>query len=296
MHPQRSTPWGLPVLFAVPLALLVWQYAQRRTTLVRSIAAAFALWMLLPSPFLVPRASRPASHDVGILFDAARDRLDWRDASGIRGRVQIDLPIELTGRERDQLDASLTDITVQTGHQTLHPDAYVTSRRGADWLELSLTEPEMRALGATPVTVRAGLELRVYEEQTTLKLHRSDGWTPVPAVGCLRVMDNAGWPVVVRRMPLYDHEPKLVYTMPLKYSANFLTAESSGIYPRDIARIHLSPVITFVAGFGMSTGRQPTDQTKLLVGDEVTVKVERPVALVNRTLTIDSVRLEDWVL
>ena len=46
----------------------------------------------------------------------------------------------------------------------------------------------------------------------------------------------------------------------------------------------------------MRGARRPRQQSVKIMPDEVTATVERPVALVKRSLTIEGVRLADWAV
>src|SRR2546429_6485166 len=102
------------------LALLLWQYARRNTTLVRVLAFALAAFGLGPS-VLPPKAiaqANPATQapakypEIALAFVPERGRLGHGGASGERNKVQVDIPIQLSGPNPDLLYWQIAAITI----------------------------------------------------------------------------------------------------------------------------------------------------------------------------------------
>jgi hypothetical protein len=305
MRPMEDRPaWSVALCFLPPLALVAWQFARRRTVWARAIAAAGFVWLIVPTAWMgrseaagIRETGAPTRPDPGIRF-ADRQRLDWRDLNEVPDTVQVDLPVELTGRDHDLLNGILLDLSVQSGAYSWRPfwswHTGLTARRGGDWLEMHVPQRDAERILQGSARVRAEFAIIVYELQATIALARGAPWTRVPGFGDLRAYDVER-PMVVRRTALFDHEQRLIYTARLKGSGMVMRAESSGVFPGRLAMIHLTPVITFAAvldaaGTPIPTFGKPPDW------DEVTVNIERPIALVKRSMTLEGVRLADWVV
>jgi hypothetical protein len=292
----RSGFQGAALLFGVSIGLLLLQYARRRTQLARSIIGAFAAWSLIPVVWPnveIAETGTVPPPAVEARFVPGRQPLDWRDGSGAMDRVEVSLPVELTGRERELLQWVLVDLRIESSGHAWHPRrewrTNLMNRRDSDWLEIALREEDFRRFQAQTVTVRAEFAVWVYEHRKTTNLRLGSGWQPVDGVGYMRFDEDHGELMGVRRTPLANHEAELIYTIPVERSEAPLRGEVRGVYPPNDFELHVMPVITWAAPFGNSAGARPS-------GNQVTLNVLRPVAFVKRSLTIEGVRLADWVV
>jgi hypothetical protein len=306
----RETPWavpGLALFLAVPAGLLVWQYARRRTVLMRWLAAGsvicFGVSMARSSPEIAETG--PPQPDVGIRFDARREPLSPRSGSGMPDRVEVNLPVELTGRERDLLNGILFDLQVQHRGRTWHPRwdwrTNLTRREDSDWLKIAFREDDYQRLQNDSVTLRAEFAIWVYERHPAVALRRGEEWQRIEGMGYARVNSDRGGVSVETRTALHEHEQKLIYTMPMLWIGTLMRGESSGIYPPSAFDLHMTPVMTFATplaapgmGYRSWTRRMKPGEEQPRPPD-VTVQVLQPVALIKRTLTIEGVRLSDWM-
>jgi hypothetical protein len=306
-RPVTNPPiaWELALIFVVPL-----QFALRRTTLVRSVVVAGLLVTAIP--FRVSRADIPEVGspvpEVAIRFDPSRQRLDWRNGAQARDRIEVNLPIDLTGRRRDLLNGTLVDLEITDRGQVWHPRpdwrANLTRRDDADWLEIAFREPDYRRFKNDAVRVQAEFAVWVYEPQTTVTLRRGAGWQPVDGMGYARLdPDPPHLPLVTWRTPFSVQEQKLVYTIPLLGTNEVQRGESSGIYRPSNIDMHISPVVTQSGRFFPASYVDPRTWIQPAKPGEpqprppdATLQVLRPVALVRRWLTIEGLRLADWVV
>ena len=312
-----GTPGGFPAMWvralylAVPSALLIWQYAQRRTQVVRCLAAPVFVLLAVPAVWpdsKIPVAGKAPQPDIEIRFDSSRQRLAdgpwWPEV--MRDRVEVNLPIELTGRERDLLNGALVDLRVNDRGQIWHPRrdwrTNLTRREDRDWLEIAFREEDYQRLKNDAVTALAEFAIWVYERQSDITLRRNGDWQRIEGVGFARIQSDMGGVWVERRTPFHDQEQKLLYSMPLLWFGGVIRGESSGIYPPSPLEWHLTPVVT--SATPLSAPEMGTRSVRMKMSPwqepprppDVNVQVLRPVALLKRTLTIEGVRLADWVV
>jgi hypothetical protein len=214
--------WG-PVCLWVGggLALVAWQYARRRTALVRVAIAGFgvaglalAMWQR-PTKAIPPTPEHP---EFAARFDFQRAPLDRESATGTRNKVQVDLPIEFTGRKREQVEWDLASLCFvpEGGPEWCTPwsyDSRAMSRKEADWMELQLDSGVFARLSQAPVRIRASVAALLYEHRAAHDLRLGSGWTDVPGLGKVMLAFDQRWPVplLVWRFPLRYPTEKLVF-------------------------------------------------------------------------------------
>ncbi len=260
--------WGPGIFFiGGALALLLWQYARRGTAPARAfVVAAYALnlassfWSTRPIPPAVWERAVPAARypEVAVTFAPARGRLNRLGASGAPNKVQIDIPIELTGRKRDLLRYDIAAVSIQPEHgNAWSPDnrnSYtgVASREDADWIELFLDGKDFQRLNREPVKMHALLGVTVYEEQASLQLRQGDGsWTKIPGFGNVRT-DSAmipGMALLWWRSPMHSPPGRFVCSIRDPASDILYQAEWAAMYPGASDNLHISPVVSFAASF-----------------------------------------------
>jgi hypothetical protein len=286
---DAATLWFTLALIAIPAALIVWQYAQRRTWLVRSIAAAAYMASLIPNASSVSVIGTPHP-EIAIQF-APDIRRDPPFGSGHRQHgVELAIPIAITGRYRNLVEPSLINARIQSGgfewqaNRDWYNNLTVT---GSDWLRLAIPKADFDRLKQTRAIVQAEVAINVYEVESQTTLPAGGPWLSLGAAGQARLRWKGRFLGAERRMALFDPGYKLVYGLPTPIRREWGTiseATSVGIYPRDLAEVHMSSVFFYTTGLG-------SEQFGY-----INLLVERPVARIKWTLTIRDVRLDDWVI
>jgi hypothetical protein len=301
--------WGETILYAsAVIALLLWQYARRQTGLARAILLAVVAWLFLADTAWPPRLiawapqQQPVEYpDVAVVFAPQRSRANV----GVRENVlQVDIPIELTGRNRDLLDSEMASVSVEPAHGAAWSSAwnyYVHFRQqsGADWMEFHIDPQDFQRLNGGPVTVRAVFGVVVYEPQSTTRLAPGGGWTDIPGFGkiTIRADGAAGYPgywMLWWRVPFREPEQKFVYTMHDTDSGVDLKGDHSFSYPPHSQIAFMSPEVFFAAvSDGLGSSKQLGKPLSRNAYCEFTL--ERPIALIRRDLEIPNIRLGDYV-
>jgi hypothetical protein len=284
-----STLWLTLLLMAVPIALLLWQYARRRTWLVRGVAAAAYLSTLIAPASSISEIGAPHP-EIGIRF-APEVRLNAPFGSGRqRNVVEVAIPITVTGRERNLVESTLITARVQSGSfqwQTRWNWNNNLISTGSDWLQLTIAKQDFDRLKQAPAAIQAEVAINLYDLESTTSLPEGGPWTSLGAAGQARLRWNGSFLGAERRMALYDPGYKLVYELPTAVRTGYTTVSqvtSVGIYPRSISEEHMSSVLFY--GTSVANVRF----------NYVNVQVERPIGRIKRTLTIPNIRLEDWVI
>jgi hypothetical protein len=299
--------WRWTMLYAGgAMALLLWLYACRRTGAARAILAAVLVWALVQSgwpPHAIawapPNQLAPAEHpEIALVFAPQRGRLGMAGASNLNDKVQVDIPIELTGRGRDLLDVEMASVSVQpergaawTSAWNWHIDA--SQRLGKDWIEMHLEPSVYQRLNAGPVKVRAVFGVVLYETETTTRFSPAGGWTNVPGFGKIRIGSDpgySGWWWLWWRAPLREPQRKFVYSVRDPDSGVVYRGEHSATYIAEIA--NMSPEVFYAT---LPGERGPIERDKPLSKNAVCeFTVERPTALIRRDLEIPNIRLGDY--
>jgi len=276
------------------IALLLWQYATRHTTLVR--ASAFGLFAIgtIPS-FLPPKPITPGAAPAPTKYPeitagfASERRPTPEGFAGMQDKVQVDLPIQLSGRDRNLLDWNLAAvrITPEIGEPwTSQWNWFI--RASDDWVYLVLDPQVFQKLNQGKVRVQAALGIVVYETESVTKLPRAAEWKRIPDFGFVGLWANTSGPVLWWRTPLHLPSQSFSYTIHDPYPS-FLRAQWSGPYPPSGEMPFISPVVfqtaTFIPG--------PPERAEGVAGEFV---LQRPVALIRRDIEISNIRLADYVV
>jgi hypothetical protein len=291
-------PWLGPVAL---LVLLGWHYACRRTPTVRAIAAALAALWLLSVPAANTLALKAPSStgfpEVSVVFAPDRGRFVPNPAEAGRSDLQVDVPVDVAGRDPELLGCQLESIEITPLHgapwhagSNSNSSAYEVWHGGKDWIEMRFAGPLLRRLAAGPVTLRAVLAVTVFEQHTVRFAH-SRSWHPIPGFGVVRVQSfGSDAPVLLRRVPLGDPAANWSYSVE-QPGKGILRQEE--IFGWSGPSWQMSPVTDF-ALYG-SPG-SPLLPTPLPPGAQIVLTAKQPVASLRRELTIASLRLSDYTV
>jgi hypothetical protein len=300
--------WCGTILYAGgAMALLLWLYARRRTGAARAIVAAVVVWALVQSAW-PPRAvawaaqkqPAPAEHaEIAVVFAPQRGGLVMAGGSWANDKVQVDIPIELTGRSRDLLDVEMASVSILPEHGAVWSSAWnwhvnASKRRGKDWMEMGLEPQVFQRLNGGPVKVRAVFGVVVYETETTTRFAPGGGWTDVPGFGRIAIRSSSGYPFwwLWWRAPLREPQRRFIYTVRDLDSGVVYRGEHSGDYPPTVTTASIRPE-AFLAS--SPDERVPLEMEKPLSKNAVgEFTVERPIALIRRDLEIPNIRLGDY--
>jgi hypothetical protein len=301
--------WSFEILFVIgAVALLLWLYARRRAERVRALAIgaclmwfAWSAWTsraIPPSVWEKPVAADTRYPEMSVAFDPARGRFDgW--SGGPPNRVEMDIPIELRGGNRELLTMQLAALDLQSEHGDHMPAVrnYRPQMRefvDADWIQLFLDQKVFERFNRGPVSFRAMFGVTVYEETTRIQWPAAGDWQNAAGLGKVRIIGNAlGAAGLWWRAPVRSPSLRFVCSVHIPdpgYTSH--RAEWAPRYPFVSDYIHVSPVVSFAAPFlypHAPRGPLPGDATADLI-------LERPVALVRRDLMIENIRLQDYVV
>jgi hypothetical protein len=290
------------------MALLLWLYARRRTGAARAIVAAVLVWGLVESAWAPPaiawaaqNEAAPAEHpEIAVVFAPQRGGLGMFGASGVKDKVQVDIPIELTGCGRDLLDVEMASVSILPEHGAAWSSAWnwyvnASKRRGQDWIEMHLEPRVFQRLSGGPVKVRAVFGVVVYETETTTRFAPGGGWTNVPGFGKIAIRSDSEYPSrwwLWWRAPLRDPQQKFIYTVRDPDSGVVYRGEHSRNYPPTVTTASIRPEAFFASS---PDERVPLDMEKPLSKNaRCEFTVERPIALIRRDLEIPNIRLGDY--
>jgi len=228
IHPDSRSwfeAWGAGVLFgAGGLSLLLWQYARRRTAVVRAVVIALLAWGLISSawpPRAVARATAaqppvpPAEYpEIAVVFAPEHGR---PNRPGLSSGIDVFIPIELTGRNRELLLYQLGAVSITPeGGEAWSPAGwgyFNDPSGGRDWISLSLDRPVFERLNRAPVKLQAVFGVIVYEKQSVVKLRPGGEFAKIPGFGAVAIPENSRFPLVSWRAPLQLPSEKIVYTI-----------------------------------------------------------------------------------
>jgi hypothetical protein len=288
---------GDVVFLAIGVAIIVWQYGSRRTTVARAVAVALVIFemgsAILPPKAIARTGETPRHPEIRFAFAGDRAPLGPGGASGERNKVPVCIPVQLVGTDRDLLDWHIAAITIVPEQGEPWTERWNWSLRGvnrlgAEWLELSLNPEVFEKLNRRPASLHAVVGVIVYEQQMATKVRARNVWTPVPGFGFVMLRSEPD-PVLWWRVPISYPSQKFVYSVRSRGSSNLSHGEWSGNYPSSYIMAQISPVVSFATSFSTS----PQGITEDLEGDFVVV---RPIDLIRRDLEIPSIRLGDYVV
>ena len=296
--------WGLTFLYVCGvLALLLWQYARRQTAVVRAIAIAiYACCVLLPAwpskPIAASNAqAQPARFpEVSVFFARSRGALRPAELSGTPDQIQVDIPIELSGRRRELLECELASIRLAAENGDAWASSWnwsvnAATRRGEDWMEFHLDPKVFQKLNRGPVELQAVLAVTVYVRQASATLRTRGEWTKVPGLGAVAVEGGPYSNYLWFRVPLQYPTEKLTWSIRGLDSAEVYRGQWAGSYPPD-SNIHISPVASYATAVE-TKHHMPVTLPQQFEGE---LMVDRPIGIVRRDLRIPAIRLGDYVV
>ena len=225
-----TAPWLLP---AAGFSLLVWQYARRRTILVRVLAVALGI----AAPFVMAGAMgrmapsyRPAVQDDpkyrSVTVQLAAD-------PGQANPVIVDrlinplirITVKFGGWPRDLMTWRLLRVTAtapeagsrvwDSGEQPRLSMSTTSDGRDLMWLPLTLPS-QMWIPAAAPsnrVDLSLSMALDLYEHLDSAALRRDGSWTHVPGFGNVRWLEDARGAHLVWRTALKPGAPGWTYSL-----------------------------------------------------------------------------------
>lgn len=292
--------WAVALLYpGAELALLLWQYARRQTAVSRAGVAALVVYALAPllwpvsMPLAAPQQDR--YREIRVSFAPNRGLLTSGGFFPRRSQVEIDIPIEFTGRNREFLNPELAFavLTPSEGEpwKTRWNWYNCLNARGGDWLELHIDAQAYQRLSVKPVAVHAIFAVAAYETESTTKLRAGQTWTPVPGFGSVMPVRDGGSTLLYWRRSLHEGTERLVCSLG-NSGAPAAIAEGEGVYPAVVWQFQFSPVVFFAVPFEVPGTQQ---NARVPPNAEGEVTLERPVALLRRDLDIRNLQLGDYV-
>jgi hypothetical protein len=300
--------YTLAVVALAALAILIWQYAYRRTTAARVAAGALVIAVGLGAPFSWTRAfsiqsrfsSQPTAGNT--IHAGWNTGFQWMTRALVRDGhgADLNIPLQLTG-VANNLAAKPEGISfsIETpGGTVWHssgPRGNVTSTGQLIALRATLDESFYRAIKDQPVAIRGDLYLTLYGNRRETKVPVRGPVQNVPGMGLCRA--TSGW------SPGGGGDGKLGGP-PATY---FLTCYA-GIRPRAekvaiVFEPHPRVVAEFDTRFPASYSPLPAELSIMPLSassaystyqgplDAVTVSSEEPVAFVRAPLLIEGLRL-----
>jgi hypothetical protein len=273
---RDGAPWLLPV---TAVALAVWHYARRRTTLARVLAFALVPW----TPFLtVPSLARnthtiasydPKFRNVTIQFDPGRGH---RFPGGSEDRIFI--PVMIGGWPKDLVACR------PLGGASFDRSQYcdTSGADGSAWLVLTPAPwlPEEGDL-ALP------LDLDVYEQAGSSVSVPADGeWVRIPGFGGVRLVEGAMQRSLIARTPLTPAGPEWSFRLGVR-TEDYLWGPLSG----DTAPEFPNP---FAFRMGSVGYRQSWVYPRGALPPPLVFTAVRLAAVLHRELKIPHFRLWDY--
>jgi len=296
--PLEWVRWSYTLMLAALAApaILIWQYAKRRTIAARVIAIAIVIVMGLGAPFSYTQAfaiqqrfsRQPAAG--ATIRTGWNNGFQWMTRALIRpGRgVDLNVPLQLTGLP-DQLDAKPEGLTFSIeapGGAVLRPASQpsrnVTSTGQLIALRATLPESFYRAVKEQPITIRGEIDLTLYGNRRETKVPIRGGLRAVPGMGLCTATGgppatyflscNAALRPRADKVAIaFEPHPRVI----ADYATRFPPSYSP--FP---AELSINPLSSSDA---YSTYQGPLDA--------VTVSSEEPVAFVRAPLLIEGLRL-----
>ena len=279
-------------------AVLLWQYARRRTWAVRGLAITAAVVIAAGAPFSWPAAFRLQSRlsrrpaDSLALRAGFHRNFQWVARTRVKedGRVSVHIPLEVTGAPDDLLvkTEGLTVAIEAPGGRVWRPDTEprlnVTTTGQLIALQTTMDGAFYRQVRNEPVRIRGDLYVTLYGNQRVTKVPFTDRPEPVPGLGICSASMGPGAPYFLTCNSMFRPQPDLV-TVQFEVSKNDTmnyTPRHEISYSPFPAELGIDPVIPYIA---YSTYKGPLDA--------VTVVALEPVAHVAAPLAIDGLKLAD---
>jgi hypothetical protein len=287
--------YTLAVVTLATVAILIWQYAQRRTIAARVAAGAVVIAVGLGTPFSWTRAfsiqsrfsSQPAAGNS--IHAGLNTGFQWMTRALVHpGRgIDLNIPLQLTG-VADNLTAKPEGISL-----SIEAPGGAVWRSSEPWRNVSATG-ELIALRATidesfyrrvkdqPVVIRGDIYLTLYGNRRDTRVPVRGPLQTVPGMGLCRATggppatyfltcNTAMRPRAEKAAFVFEPHPRVI----ANYAANFMTSYSP--FPAELSITPLN-----------SSSAYSTYDGHL---DAVTVSSQEPVAFVRSPLVIEGLRL-----
>ncbi len=286
---RDAEPW---LAAAAGFSLVVWQYASRRTTLVRALAIALGV--------LAPVWTAPIHYYIGHAISAS----PWRDDPRYRSitlqyapdpgrpspaaipgqtRGQIRIPVKVNGWPRELVAYQSSRVIVSTGWASIGSDMTPGSD-GRDWIVFRIDDATRRMLPAE-VGLSVSCTLKVYERQGSVNLRSDGAWACIPGFGNVRLLeDAAGMSRLIWRTALTPPDPEWRYSLRDTVSGVVTDGEWSGLsysVPSSPLTFRMSPVYSYP---GSVTPHSPP----------AVFTVNRHTVTINRLVELPPIRLADY--
>lgn len=291
------TYYSLLVLALAAPAILIWQYARRRTLAARLAAAAVAIVLALGAPlswnsaFAIqsrlsrrPLAASSIRAGLNTGFQWMTRALVERD----RG-VTLSVPLQLAGLPDDEVakPVGLTFTLSAPGgavwRDVDNPLGNVSAEGQLITLRAKVEEPFYQRVKDQPVTLRGDLYLVLYGRPVETRVPFTGRVQSVPGLGMCAATGGAGAPYFLNcdwalrpRADLvavqFEPKPRLDHTPPRE--------RSYSPFPAELSIDPLTPSVAY------SIFKGPLDA--------VTVSSEGPIAFARAPLAIDGLRLGDY--
>jgi len=211
-----AAPW---LACVAGFSLAVWQYARRRTILIRALAVALGALapfvMLSPFGRMARSAPAPRQDDSSYRNIAVQLAAD----PGLGDPVQVDshtkgligIPVKFSGWPRDLMTCQAMGVTVNapgTGCAVCASSvraSMTTTADGREWIWFSIGGSKTPS--SQKVDLRATVELKIFDRLIRADIWPERGWTRVPGFGIVRLAEDATGSRLTWRAPLAPGEP-----------------------------------------------------------------------------------------
>lgn len=293
------------IVLIAALAILIWQYARRKTWASRTIAIATALLVILGSP-LIPWTSafaiqshlskqRSSEALLRVAFDSNRK---WLARALIErdGRVERELPLQITGIPAG-MDVRAEGLTAaiespagavwQTGRR---PWTYANQEESILSLQTDVDPTFYKDVRNEPVNIRGTLYFTLYGNEQITHIPFQSRSVPVPSMGiCSASRGAGGRTYFLLCSSAFRAEPDLVSIRFVELGKNSLRVTtpygplrwiSYSPFPADL---NINPVSQY---FTYRKSEQPLS--------DVVIESVEPLLHMQRNFEIDGLRLSDF--
>jgi hypothetical protein len=309
-RPSRIWDFALWLMTVAGFSLVVWQYARRRTILVR----VFAIALGGLAPLVVAMSlGRMASFNPAVPQDDPRYRSITVQLAADLGQaspVEVDsptkgvvtIPVKVSGWPRDLANCLVSGVdTIAPGAADARTWASGVSVRfrgsttngGCESIGLSIYDP--KTLSSKNVDLWVSIYLRLYQRQATVDIQPEGGWTRVPGFGTVRWLENAHEAYLIWRTALKPGTPGWIYSLSDSRSELVTDAESprvGNVRTASPAWFAMSPVYSYIASdLTVVYADSATSVAHAPIPRPLVLTIKRLVTTLPRELKIPNVRL-----
>ncbi|HEY1220465.1 MAG: hypothetical protein ABSE42_21205 [Bryobacteraceae bacterium] len=268
-----TVPW---LVCVAGLFLVVWQYASRRTFLIRVVAILLFGWTPVWAPWwMITRMQMTSSVTVPREYRYREDpkyrnvTVELAADPGSAGSVTVDrrtegrigIPVKFSGWPRDMMSCQLRSVAASStvpkaygrwATSVSYPEFSTTGAGGGrEWISLSIGDLARQTLlwrTAGTVELEVSFELKLYRIQKSVDLQPGRGWTYVSGFGNVRMLKDAGGGHLIWRTALEPGEKEWNYSFGDARSKSFTEAGctgSSNYQPLSPDSFPISPVYSY---------------------------------------------------